>query len=92
MTYNTIAVDTVHDVVTVRLNRAETRNVLTTQMREELIDALHTATRSARALVLAANGSSFSAGQDLGDARRLSSVDLENTLTEEYVPLLQARR
>lgn len=90
LSYNTVAVAAAHEVVTVRLDRAEARNALTSEMREELIDALHTAPRGARALVLAANGPAFSAGQDLGSSARLSGIDLENTQSEEHGPLIRA--
>jgi 2-(1,2-epoxy-1,2-dihydrophenyl)acetyl-CoA isomerase len=59
-------------------------------MRRELLDAMIRAPQEARALVLTGEGRGFCSGQDLGDAKTLSAVDLETVLREEYEPLLRA--
>ncbi len=70
-TYETLEIDTVdleeHGVLMVRLNRPEKRNALSTQLRQDLKDALAVAGRDSRVRVitLAANGPSFCGGNDL---------------------------
>ncbi len=90
MTYRTILSETVDDIATIRLNRPGQMNALNTEMRAELTHALKNAGKSARAVLLTGSGKGFCAGQDLGDVGRLGQVDLEQTLTEEYGPLLAA--
>ena len=73
------------------LNKPETQNALTQQMRNEIRHAVNAAPRlGARVLVINANGDGFCSGQDLGDGRSLAEIDLEGTLREEYEPMLRA--
>ena len=90
MNYETLIVDQTGQVAKIRLNRPEQMNALNTAMRGELLHAIDAATREARALIVTGLGRGFCAGQDLGDARRMGQVSLEQTLTEEYEPLVRA--
>jgi 2-(1,2-epoxy-1,2-dihydrophenyl)acetyl-CoA isomerase len=90
MTYETIRYAIADGIATVTLNRPERMNCLNVHMRRELLDAMIRAPQEARAVVLTGEGHGFCSGQDLGDAKTLSAVDLETVLREEYEPLLRA--
>lgn len=90
MNYETLAFDITDDVATVRLNRPDVMNALNTQMRAEITDAMRFAGKEARVVVLTGAGRSFCSGQDLGDRANAGNLDLERTLRDEYVPMLQA--
>jgi len=77
-------------VATITLARPEKMNCLTGPMRRELLERIGQAGAEARAIVLTGEGRAFCAGQDLGDAADVESLDLERTLREEYEPLLAA--
>ena len=89
MAYQTIEYGVQDAVATIRLNRPEKMNALSTAMRRELIDALSRAPEEARAVVLTGNGPGFCAGQDLGDVKSLADLDLDQVLRDEYEPLLK---
>lgn len=89
MAYQTIHYGVAEDVATIRLNRPEKMNALSAAMRRELIEALSRAPDEARAVVLTGNGPGFCAGQDLGDVKSLSELDLDQVLRDEYEPLLR---
>jgi 2-(1,2-epoxy-1,2-dihydrophenyl)acetyl-CoA isomerase len=89
MAYQTIDYGVADAVATIRLNRPEKMNALSSAMRRELIEALSRAPGEARAVVLTGNGPGFCAGQDLGDVRSLGDLDLDQLLREEYEPLLK---
>ena len=89
MAYQTIDYLVADDVATVRLNRPDKMNALSTVMRHELIEALTRAADAARAVVLTGNGPGFCAGQDLGDVGSLAELDLDRVLRDEYEPLLK---
>jgi methylglutaconyl-CoA hydratase len=63
-------------VVTVRLNRPDKHNAFDEQLIAELTQAFRdlAADRTARVVVLTANGPSFSAGADLGWMKRMSTL------------------
>ena len=88
MTFETITYDVTDDIATIRLNRPDRMNALTALMRAELVSALGQAPQEARVLVLTGNGPGFCAGQDLGDVTSLDDLNLEQTLREEYEPIL----
>ncbi|SHH78549.1 enoyl-CoA hydratase-related protein [Marivita hallyeonensis] len=90
MDYDTITFDITDDIATVTLNRPEVMNALNTQMRAEITDAVLTAGKTARVVVLTGAGKSFCSGQDLGDRANAANLDLERTLRDEYVPMLRA--
>ncbi|MCT4559274.1 MAG: enoyl-CoA hydratase-related protein [Pelagimonas sp.] len=91
MQYDTIAYSVEDNIATVMLNRADVMNALNTQMRAEIADAVARGGREARVVVLTGAGErAFCSGQDLGDRATASDVDLERTLRDEYMPMLQA--
>ncbi len=90
MTYETITVDTDHDVAVLTLNRPSVMNALTSALRRELLHAITHAAKSARVLVITGAGRAFCSGQDLADATALGAADFEPLLRDEYEPLLKA--
>lgn len=90
MVYKTITCDVSDHVGVITLNRPDKMNALTSQMRAELPDAMRQAEKDgARVIVLTGAGNAFCSGQDLGDAR-VSGLDLERGLRDEYNPMLKA--
>lgn len=92
MDYQTITYELADNVATVTLNRPDTLNALTQQMRAEVTDAVISAARDARVLVLTGAGKAFCSGQDLGDSATAANLDLERTLRDEYLPMVRAIR
>lgn len=90
MEYQTILYSVENGVAVITLNRPDLLNAMNALMRAELLHAVKEAGNQARALVITGAGRGFCAGQDLGDARDVSSLDLERTLREEYGPLILA--
>lgn len=88
--YQTITLDLEGGIATLRLNRPDKMNALSTQMRAEITDAAGEAARSARVLVMTGNGKAFCSGQDLSDSGDVSALDLERVLRDEYTPMLKA--
>ena len=46
--------------------------------------------KEARVVVITGSGSAFCSGQDLGDRKSVSQIDLERTLRDEYEPMLRS--
>jgi 2-(1,2-epoxy-1,2-dihydrophenyl)acetyl-CoA isomerase len=90
MDYQTIRVTEQDGYAIVSLDRPDVMNALNTQMRTELLQALQEAGKRARAVVLTGAGRAFCSGQDLGDRAAVADIDMERTLTDEYVPMLRA--
>ncbi len=90
MTYTTIIYDLTGGIATITLNRPELMNALSTGLRKELLHALLRAQTEARVMVLTGTGRAFCSGQDLQDAGKIGSFDLERILNEEYVPMIKA--
>ena len=90
MDYETITYALTDGVALITLNRADKMNALTTQMRAELTYAVTEGGREGRVVVLTGAGRAFCSGQDLGDRAGGAAIDLEQTLREEYAPLLRA--
>ncbi|MEM9968613.1 MAG: enoyl-CoA hydratase-related protein [Pseudomonadota bacterium] len=90
MEYQTITYQLQDHVALITLNRAETMNALTTQMRAELTHAVGEAGKTARVVVLTGAGRAFCSGQDLGDRASAANLDMERTLRDEYAPMLRA--
>ncbi len=90
MTYQAITYDLRNDIATITMNRPDVMNGLNTVMRREITDAVHKAAHDARVLVLTGAGRGFCSGQDLGDAKSITQVDLQRTLHDEYEPMLKA--
>ncbi|MFN3146010.1 MAG: enoyl-CoA hydratase-related protein [Paracoccaceae bacterium] len=90
MDYDTIRLTIEDGLAVLTLNRPDKMNALNTQMRAEILDAVKTAERDARVLVMTGAGKAFCSGQDLGDRANADSIDLERTLRDEYEPMLRA--
>ena len=90
MKYETLTLEIADGLAVLTLNRPDKMNALTTQMRAEIGYAVDVAGKEARALVLTGSGRAFCTGQDLGDGATGAKVDLERTLRDEYVPMLNA--
>ncbi|MDA5555978.1 enoyl-CoA hydratase-related protein [Shimia sp. MMG029] len=92
MDYQTLTYSLQNGVALITLNRPETLNALTQQMRAEITDAVLAAGREARVMVLTGAGKAFCSGQDLGDSSNAANLDLERTLRDEYMPMIRALR
>jgi 2-(1,2-epoxy-1,2-dihydrophenyl)acetyl-CoA isomerase len=90
MDYQTIIVTEDQGLTTVTLNRPDVMNALNGQMRAELTYAIRAAWHRARVIVLTGAGTAFCSGQDLGDGGNAARLDVERTLRDEYVPLIDA--
>ena len=90
MDYQTITLDITDGVGVLTLNRPDKMNSLTAQMRAEIAHAMKAAAETAKVIVLTGAGGAFCTGQDLGDGPDPTKADLERTLREEYMPMLEA--
>lgn len=90
MNYQTITLDITDGLGVLTLNRPDKMNSLTSQMRAEIAYAMRDAAKSARVIVITGAGRAFCTGQDLGDSGDATQIDLERTLRDEYVPMLEA--
>ncbi|MEM9350771.1 MAG: enoyl-CoA hydratase-related protein [Pseudomonadota bacterium] len=90
MQYDTIKYSEDNGIAVITLGRPGVMNALNGQMRAEITHAMKAAGRSARVVVLTGEGRSFCSGQDLGDRGTAANLDLERTLRDEYVPMLEA--
>ena len=90
MDYETIELEITDKVAVIRLNRPEVKNALNTQMRAEITQCVNQMGKEARVLVITGAGSAFCSGQDLGDRKSVSQIDLERTLRDEYEPMLRS--
>ena len=90
MKYQTITYAVENGVAMVTMNRPDSMNALTTQMRAEIQHAITTGGKEGRVVVLTGEGRAFCSGQDLGDGADVSDLNLERTLKDEYEPMLQA--
>ena len=89
MEYQAITFEVENDIAVLTLQRPEVMNALNSQMRAEIAHAVREAPRRSRVLVMTGAGRAFCSGQDLGDGR-VTDLDLERTLREEYLPMLRA--
>ena len=90
MDYDSIIYELKDGIATLTLNRPEVMNALSSNLRRELLDALRRSQAEARVMVLTGTGRAFCSGQDLQDAGKIGSFDLERILNEEYVPMIKA--
>lgn len=90
MEFQTITYEVAADIATITLNRPTAMNALSRQLRTEMTAAVGAAAGQARVLVITGAGRAFCSGQDLTDATSDGALDLEKTLTDEYLPLLMA--
>ncbi|MBC6407884.1 MAG: enoyl-CoA hydratase/isomerase family protein [Rhodobacteraceae bacterium] len=89
MDYEALIYDLTDEIAVIKLNRPDKMNALTAQLRAELTYAVRDASKTARVIVLTGAGRAFCTGQDLSN-RAGGSIDLEQTLRDEYEPLLRA--
>lgn len=94
MTYETLVVETVDGVMSVRMNRPDTLNALSTQMLSELAQTVAAAKDdpACRAYLLTGTGRGFCAGADLmeGAAKfATGEVDMSDQLRHYYDPVLK---
>lgn len=91
MEYLTLSYSNRDKVGVITLNRPEVMNALNTQMRAEITHAVKAAPGTgARVVVLTGQGRAFCSGQDLGDRANAVGLNLERTLRDEYVPMVEA--
>jgi len=90
MDYQTITLEINDGMAVLTLNRPDKMNSLTSQMRAEISYAMRDAAKQARVIVITGAGRAFCTGQDLGDSGDATKIDLERTLRDEYVPMLEA--
>ncbi len=80
MSYEHILYDCTDEVATITINRPETYNSLSIGTIQELIKAMKTAGKEARAIILTGNGRGFSSGADLVELNANLDVDITATL------------
>ncbi len=83
MTFRTVLLDIADDVATVTLNRADSLNPMTSELMQDLSEAIATAEASDQApvLVITGAGRGFCSGADLRtDVRPLALVDVATSL------------
>ncbi len=90
MDYKTITRDDRDGMTIITMNRPDVMNALNTQMRAEITHAVGSAGKDARVVVLTGTGRAFCSGQDLGDRANAANLNLERTLRDEYIPMLNA--
>jgi 2-(1,2-epoxy-1,2-dihydrophenyl)acetyl-CoA isomerase len=90
MNYETITAETREGMAVITMNRPDVMNALNTQMRAEITHAVGAAGQEARVVVLTGTGQAFCSGQDLGDRANMGNLNLERTLRDEYIPMLNA--
>jgi 2-(1,2-epoxy-1,2-dihydrophenyl)acetyl-CoA isomerase len=91
--YQTILCQVEEGVVTIRLNRPERRNALTSEMLGELHTAIVAAANDAalRAIVLTGEGPTFCSGQDLSIfTGNLEGHAVREAIVKYYKPLIMA--
>lgn len=88
--YDSILYTVTDGIARISLNRPDVMNALNTLMRAELADAFVRAGKTARVVVLSGEGKAFCSGQDLGDGKDVSKLNLERVLRDEYVPMMRA--
>ncbi|MBT8152459.1 enoyl-CoA hydratase/isomerase family protein [Epibacterium ulvae] len=74
----------------ITMNRPDKMNAMNAAMRAEITHVLGHRLEGARAVVLTGAGTAFCSGQDLGDARNTTKLNLERVLRDEYYPMLEA--
>ncbi len=94
MSYNNIEFNIIDGLATLALNRPDSLNSFTTEMHEEVRDAMTQVENDPgiRCLLLTGNGRGFCAGQDLNDrAVKPGSErrDLSESVEENYNPLIK---
>ncbi|PCJ64844.1 MAG: 2-(1,2-epoxy-1,2-dihydrophenyl)acetyl-CoA isomerase [Bacteroidetes bacterium] len=93
MNFNTILYTAQDGITTITLNRPESYNAFTDEMRTETLEAftLAAADEDCRVVVLAAAGKAFCSGQDLKEIAE-GKTDFSGILKNGYNPLILAMR
>jgi 2-(1,2-epoxy-1,2-dihydrophenyl)acetyl-CoA isomerase len=93
MQFNTILYSKNQGVATITLNRPESYNAFTEEMRTEMLSAINAASADAecRVVVLTGAGKAFCSGQDLKDIAG-KKIDFSEFLEKGYNPLILAMR
>ena len=86
--FETVLLSTERHVATIRLNRPETLNAFTRQMRRDLHQALLAVSKmpDIRVVVLGAEGRGFSSGADLNEGPE-DGQSIDRQLLDEYLPI-----
>lgn len=92
MTYKNILYDVQDNVATITLNRPESYNALTIATISELTQAMKSARKAARAVVLTGMGKGFSSGADLVEINNNPDVDITEILRSGLNTLVQTMR
>jgi methylglutaconyl-CoA hydratase len=83
MPYTTLNLDQEDLLAIITFNRPEKRNAISTQMIEEILDALaEVETSDARVAILTGAGSAFCAGMDLEELRNLATQSQEDNVED----------
>lgn len=83
MAYNTLRVETDSQLALIVLNRPERRNAISTEMIQELLDALHAVEEGpARVAIMTGKGNAFCAGMDLEALRKSATQSAEENLED----------
>ncbi|MDE2789007.1 MAG: enoyl-CoA hydratase-related protein [Paracoccaceae bacterium] len=90
MDYETITCSVADGIATLEMNRPGVMNAMNGRMRSELQYAFEAIGDDVRVIVLTGSGQVFCSGQDLGDAAKVSDIEIETLLREEYHPLVRA--
>lgn len=87
-TYKTILSEQAGGVLTLTMNRPESYNALNEQLKDDLLEALKSASRDAsvRCLVLGGAGKAFCSGQDLKEVQP-GQVSIGDALRKKYNPI-----
>ena len=89
MEYQTLELNIKNNLAVVVLSRPEILNSMDALMRAELTTVVKYAEKNSRCIVITGSEKVFCSGQDLGSDSKLSNLNLERTLREEYEPLLR---
>jgi len=91
MTYETLQVQNDGSAAVITLNRPDRRNAISTQLMDELVDALGAADRDPviRAVVLTGGPSYFAAGADLNEALQVKTAEQGTTYFKHWHRLNQ---
>ena len=81
--YSTLLLETANDAATITLNRPEKRNAISTQMIQELLNALEEIEKgAARLAILTGNGKAFCSGMDLEMLSAIAKQSPEENLED----------
>ena len=91
--FNTITFEVANSIATITLNRPESYNAFTDEMKLEVTEAVNKAAqdKSVRAVVITGAGKAFCSGQDLKAIEgEIGTFNLGETLEKTYNPMIKA--